>query len=287
MAEKGPRRRGGAQRRVAIALGGGGARGIAHIAMLEALDELGVVPVAIAGTSMGALFGALYAAGHSAREIREIAAEALADQRGVMDRLRQARAGRLVDLVSGLGNPFALDAEAFCASFLPPRVPATFEECPVPLSVVATDFFGRRETVFQSGPLRRAVAASIAIPGLVRPVEIDGRLYIDGAAVNPLPLDHLRAASDVVVAVDVTGGPVKPPAGRLPASIDVMFGALQILQEAIIAEKIARHAPDIMVRPNVNLVGTLDFFRASLVFRLAGPAKEELKRKLAAALEQG
>jgi NTE family protein len=278
-------------RSVALALGGGGARGLAHIPMLEVFDELGIAPVAIAGTSMGAIFGAAYASGLSGREIRETTVETLNDRRAVMGKLLEARAGRLGDLFSGWGNPMLIDAEAFCELFLPERVVATFADCPIPLTIVATDYYARKEAVFTSGPLRRAVAASMAIPGLTRPVEIDGHVLIDGAAVNPLPLDHLHGNADTVVAVDVTGGPARPRGsevtGRLPGPWDVMFGALQILQSSIVEEKVARHAPEILVRPNVDLFKALDFFRASVIFRLATPAKDELKRKLSAALDQG
>ncbi len=279
------------RRSVALALGGGGARGLAHIPMLEAFDELGVSPVAIAGTSMGAIFGAAYASGISGRDIRETTVETLSDRRAVMGKLLEARAGRLADLFSGWGNPMLIDAEAFCDLFLPDRVVETFADCTIPITVVATDYYSRKEAVFSSGPLRRAVAASMAIPGLTRPVEIGGRVFIDGAAVNPLPLDHLRANADMVVAVDVTGGPARPrgreDTGRLPGPWDVMFGALQILQSSIVEEKVARHAPEILVRPNVDLFKALDFFQASVIFRLAAPAKDELKRKLSAALERG
>ena len=280
----------GAARSVALALGGGGARGLAHIPILEAFDELGVSPAAIAGTSMGAIFGAAYASGISGREIRETTVETLSDRRTVMGKLLEARAGRLADLFSGWGNPMLIDAEAFCELFLPERVAATFADCSIPITVVATDYYARKEAVFMSGPLRKALAASMAIPGLTRPVEIDGRLLIDGAAVNPLPLDHLRTNANIVVAVDVTGGPARPQgretAGRPPGPWDVMFGALQILQSSIVEEKVARHAPEILVRPNVDLFKALDFFRASVIFRLAAPAKDELKRRLSSALEQ-
>jgi NTE family protein len=276
---------------LSLALGGGGARGLAHIPMLEALDELGLRPVAIAGTSMGAVFGAAYAAGLTGRESREATTETLRDRRGVIGKLREARTGRLADLLTGLGNPWAIDAELFCDLFLPERLPRSFEDCAIPLTVVATDYYARREVAFSSGPLRKAVAASIAIPGLIRPVEIDGRLLIDGAAVNPLPVDHLAGKAAIMVAVDVTGGPAKPPGGTpsevaVPGTWDVMFGALQILQSSIVEEKVARHAPDILVRPQVDLFKALDFFQASVIFRLAQPSKDDLKRKLAQLMER-
>jgi NTE family protein len=278
------RRRPSGGPRIGLALGGGGARGLAHIPMLEVFDELGVKPAAIAGTSMGAIVGAAYASGLTGHDIRETMIALLADRRSLMGKLMEARAGRLVDLFSGFGNPVLVDAEALCELFLPETVPETFAECPIPLTVIATDFFAREEESFTQGPLRPAVAASMAIPGLVRPVVIDGRTFVDGGAVNPLPVDRLPPC-DLVVAIDVTGGPAKRGRAVLPGPWDAMFGTLQILQGRIVEDKLARHVPDILVRPKVDLFRALDFFQASVIFRLAEPAKSELKRRLAARLE--
>lgn len=274
---------------IALALGGGGARGLAHIPMLEVFDELGVRPVALAGTSMGALVAASYASGLSGKAIHELVTATLADRRGLFGRLMEARAGRLTDLFAGLGNPVLIDAEAFCALFLPSELARTFDDCAIPLTVSATDFYGRREVVFSQGPLLPALAASMAIPGLVRPMLQGETVLVDGGAINPLPLDHLAGKADAVVAIDVTGGPSRPPAtGRdgPPGPWDTMFGTLQILQGAIVAEKLIRFPPDILIRPNVDLFRALDFQQASVIFRLAQPARDELKRALAALLER-
>src|ERR1700681_4060381 len=105
---------------VAIALGGGGARGIAHVLALEALDEMGVRPAAIAGTSMGAVIGATYAAGLEARAIRAHVLRVLRNRSDVMSKLLRARVGRFADLVlRGRGNPVLLDAEIFLDLFWP------------------------------------------------------------------------------------------------------------------------------------------------------------------------
>ena len=274
---------------IALALGGGGARGLAHIPMLEIFDELGVRPVALAGTSMGAIFAAAYASGFSGKEIREIVTAILADRRGLLARLMEARTGRLSDLFSGFGNPMLIDAEAFCALFLPEALAQTFESCLIPLTISATDFYARREVVFREGPLRPAVAASMAIPGLIRPVMQGETVLVDGGAVNPLPLDHLAGTAAAVVAIDVTGGPsraIREGRTKPPGSWDVMFGTLQILQSAIVTEKLIRFPPDILIRPNVDLFRALDFQQASVIFRLAAPARDELKRALAALLER-
>ncbi len=230
---------------VAIALGSGGARGFAHIAVLEALDELGVAPSAIAGTSIGAMIGAAYAAGMSGRDIRAYALGAVRSRSEMMGKLLRARVGRFSDLVlRGRGNPVLLDGEVCLDLFWPEAVPDFFEGLAKPLLVVATDFYDRRELVMSSGPLGPAVAGSMAIPGLIQPVAYHGRYLIDGGAVNPLPYDLLFDHADVVVAVDVTFGGRRREARR-PAPFQSMFGAAQIMQGSITAQKLKMRSPDI------------------------------------------
>ena len=168
---------------VALALGGGGARGLAHIVVAEALDEMGVKPVAIAGTSIGALIGAGYAAGMSGREMRRHAIHIAHNRTDVMRRMMRARAGKLRDLFGGgLGDATRLDAERVCEQFLPESLPEDFSGLSIPLTVIASDLYLRREVVFTQGPLRRALAASISLPTIMRPVEIDGQVLVDGGA---------------------------------------------------------------------------------------------------------
>jgi len=270
---------------IAIALGSGGARGFAHIAVLEALDEFGVTPSAIAGTSIGAMIGAAYSAGMSGREIRAYALGAVRSRSEMMGKLLRARVGRFSDLVlRGRGNPVLLDGEVCLDLFWPDAVPDFFEELAKPLLVVATDFYDRRELVMSSGALGPAVAGSMAIPGLIQPVAYNGRYLIDGGAVNPLPYDLLFDRADVVVAVDVTFGGRRREARR-PAPFQSMFGAAQIMQGAITAEKLKMRSPDILVRPGVEQFGVLDFLRASQILRAADSAKDELKRLLSARFE--
>jgi NTE family protein len=268
----------------ALALGGGGARGIAHIAILEAFDELGVKPVAISGTSIGAIIGAAYAAGIEAKQLRAHTLVVMRNRSEVMAKLLKSRVGRFTDIVlRGIANPMMLDAEIFLELFWPDAMPERFEDLTIPLQVVTTDFRDRCEAVFSSGSLAPAVAGSMAIPGLIRPVESGGRVLIDGGAVNPLPYDLLFEAADVVIAVDVTFGGSRER--KNPTPFDSMFGAAQIMQGAITAQKLKLRAPDILVRPMVEQFRVLDFFRAAQILRAAEPAKEDMKRKLAAELE--
>lgn len=268
----------------AVALGGGGARGIAHIAMLEAFDELGVRPLAVAGTSIGAMVGAAYASGIEGRFLRAHTLGVMRNRSEVMAKLLKARVGKFTDLVSrGLANPMMLDAEIFLELFWPDGVAQRFEDLAIPLHVVTTDFRNRCEAIFSSGPLGPAVAGSMAIPGLIKPVETEGRLLIDGGAVNPLPYDLLFEAADVVIAVDVTFGGSRERRDLTP--FEAMFGAAQIMQGAITAQKLKLRAPDILVRPTVEQFRVLDFFRAAQIFRAAEPDKEDIKRRIAGHLE--
>jgi NTE family protein len=269
--------------RIALALGGGGARGLAHIVILEALDELGLRPSAIAGTSIGAIVGAAYAAGVSGKDLRAYALSRLRNRAQVMSRVLQARVGKLTDLFSGLGNPVLVDGEKLLDLFWPEAVPDSIEDLAIPFQAVATDYFGRCEHRFGAGPLVTAVAASMAIPGLVRPVLAAGRTFIDGGAVNPLPFEGMGGAGVLVIAVDVTGGPANE-AKAAPEAFEAMLGASQIMQGAIVAEKLKARAPDILVRPAVDGFRGLDFFRAKAILQAAEPAKEQFKRDLDAAL---
>jgi len=264
----------------ALALGGGGARGLGHIAVIEALDEMGVKPAAIAGASIGSLVGAVYAAGIPAKEMRRHVV-ALAHKRGaIFRRLMAARAGSIAGLVSeGFAGASMVDAEKFCAQFLPDGVPETFEELRVPLIVATSDLYRRREVPIASGPLKPALAASIALPGLMRPVVIGERVLIDGGATNPLPFDHLRGRADVVVAVDISGEPAEERRD-LPNPWEALAITVLVMANAIIVEKLRHSAPDLMLRPNVGIFRTLDFPQASAILRAAEPVKQEVKEKL-------
>src|SRR5580704_1043875 len=151
-----------------------------------------------------ALVGAAYAAGMRGKDIRRHVI-ALAHNRGeITRRLIAARAGTLADLFTGaFGQATQLDAEKFCAQFLPEAVPQDFAALQIPLTVIATDLHKRQEAAFTSGPLRPALASSIAIPGLFRPVAIGSSILVDGGATNPLPFDQVRERADVTIAIDV------------------------------------------------------------------------------------
>jgi NTE family protein len=270
---------------VALALGGGGARGLAHIAVLETLDEMGIRPVAIAGTSIGALIGAPYAAGMSGKEIRAHVTALARDRSGLFGKLLAARAGGSIGslIASGFRGASLIDAEKFCAQFLPDRVPDDFGALQIPLTVIASDLYSRHEAAISFGALRTAVAASMAIPAVSRPVMVEGRVMVDGGATNPLPFDRVRALADIVIAVDVAGPPAED-CTAMPDSFECYLATVLVMAQTIIDEKIKHGAPDIVLRPNVGIFRALDFLRASAILRAAEPVKAELREKLDALL---
>ena len=269
---------------VALALGGGGARGLAHIAVIEALDEMGVKPVAIAGTSIGALIGAAYAAGMRGKDIRHYVIALAHSPSEIRRRLLKARAGTLAHFFSGaFSQATQMDAEKFCAQFLPERVPADFSALEIPLTVMATDLHRRLEMPLSRGPLHPAVAASMAIPGLFRPVVVDGRVLIDGGTTNPLPFDKLAGRADIVVAVDLFG----LPGGErtdMPSTWECVYTTILVMGSAIVSAKLAHATPDLLIRPNVGIFRTLDFYQASAILRSADTTKALVKDRLGALL---
>jgi NTE family protein len=267
-----------------IAFGGGGARGLAHIHAIEALDELGVRPVAIAGSSIGAIMGAGMAAGMAGREIHDYARSILSRRAEVATRMWRARPGTFAEALEGGIRVSQFNVERILKAFLPEQVPETFAELQIPLKVTATDFFGHELAVFSEGDLLSALAASAAIPAVFRPVVRGGRLLIDGGIYNPVPFDLIKSDADIVIAVDVVGAPTNTERKR-PSSVDLMFGATQLMMQSIIANKLRQCRPDILVRPPVSRFRVLDFMKVDAVMAETASIKDELKRAVEAALD--
>lgn len=180
-------------RRVALALGAGGARGYAHVGAVQVIRERGHEIVTIAGTSMGALVGGVTAAGRL-DEYTEWATG-----------LTQYDVWRLLDM--NLGGGGAIRAERVIGKVADILGGALIEDCAIPFTAVATDLNNRREVWFQRGPVATAIRASVAIPSVVTPVVVGGRLLVDGGLMNPVPIEPTTAVtSDLTVAVSLQGG---------------------------------------------------------------------------------
>jgi NTE family protein len=264
--------------RIGVALGGGSARGLTHIPYIEAMDELGLKPSVIAGTSIGALLGAGWASGMSGAELRDHSFKVLGTMRTIAGRIW----GRQFRNLGGLfhnGLSMQLDAAQVVENFLPDDFVQTFEELKVPLYVVATDFQSWHQVVFNAGPLRPAIAGSIAIPTLFKPVHFANHLLVDGGVVNPLPLDQ-AADCDILVGIDVNGD----PSGRLNKldykPLDVWFGAAQIMMHSLIAHMMAAYPPDVYARPHVDAFGAMEYWRVREIVEAATKEKDNFKRQL-------
>jgi NTE family protein len=269
---------------IALALGGGSARGLAHIVVLEALDELGLEPVAIAGTSMGSICGALYAAGLSAAEMRADFESQLASRARFARRFAGKLPRALASLWS-LRSPSVIDNVTLFEMILPDILHCDFAALRLPFVAVAADFYGIEQVLLDRGPLIPALAASCALPAWARPVVIDGRVLIDGGYVNPIPFDVVMDPARITVAVDVTGDPQRRPGGGLPSQLEAMTGAAQLLFHSVTREKLKATAPDILIRPDVGRFGAFDYFKIDEILTAAAACKDELKRQLAQRLE--
>jgi NTE family protein len=270
---------------IAVALGGGSARGLAHIVVLEALDELGVKPVAIVGTSMGALCGAFYAAGVPAAEIRAAFLKDFASRMAFM----RSHAGRLASGLPSLWRlrrPSAIDTVTLFEMLLPDVLRCDFAALKIPFMAVAADLGANEQVVLSHGPLIPAIAASCALPAWARPVVIEGRVLIDGGYVNPVPFDVVIDKADITIAVDVTGDPQRTTVAGVPRASAVRWGAMQMLFHAVIREKLRARPPAILIRPDVGGFGSTAFFKIGDILAAAEPSRAEVKRKLAQCLER-
>ncbi|MEZ5810008.1 MAG: patatin-like phospholipase family protein [Rhizobiaceae bacterium] len=268
----------------AVAFGGGGARGLAHIHVIEVLDELGIRPVAISGSSIGAIMGAGMASGMSGAEIHDHARSLLGDGSSLASRMWRLRPTNLRQAVGGL-RMTQFNIERILRAMLPPQIPEDFAELKIPLKVTATDFFGHSLVVNEEGDLYTALAASAAIPALFKPIRRDGRLLIDGGIYDPVPYDLLMHLADIVIAIDVVGGP-HGRSSRNPNSIDLMLGASQLMMQSIIANKLTRQRPAIFLRPPVSGFRVLDFLKIEAVMRESEPIRDELKQAIDAAVKK-
>jgi NTE family protein len=267
---------------VGVALGGGGAKGLAHVPLLGVFDDLGIEVAAVSGASIGAVIGVLYAAGIPANEISE-GIEELAPEQSEwrLGRvLPKSVVGGWLDLVGlDLGSKGLVSTEKSLDALAAAVEVTDLEELEIPMKVVAADFWDRDEVVFDSGPLLPAVHASMALPGLMEPVEFAGRVLVDGGTVNPLPYDLLLDDCDVVVAIDVMGRRV-PNEDRLPSLPDAVFNAYQIMQRSILREKMRHRPPTIYIAPDIVDVRVLEFFKAEEIFAQATQARGELETAL-------
>ena len=273
------------QPRIGLALGGGGAKGLAHIPILEALDELGIRPHVIAGSSIGAIIGALYAAGLSGRNIRAQVEQFFVDEKTASDNIfALPKSVRWLDFIDpALAGGGILDSDDFI-EFLGEVLPTKrFRKLQIPLKVVTAELLTGREVVIDSGDLLPALQASMAVPGVFPPVELDGRKLVDGGVANPLPYDLVRSGSDIVIAIDVSGER-EIENGETLSSLGVLLQSFHSMSNNILAEKLKQQRPEVYIRPNIRNVRVLEFYKAKQVFEQTQPARREFVRDIKKAI---
>ena len=187
----------GRGRTVALVLGSGGARGYAHIGVIEVLLERGYRIIAIAGCSMGALIGGIHAAGR------------LQDYKDWVTGLGQFDVLKLLDI--SLSSPGAIRGEKIFSIVNDLLGDVRIEDLPLSYTAVATDLLAHKEVWFQEGPLHQAIRASVAIPSLLTPVLLGGRVLVDGGVLNPLPIiPTIASHADLIIAVNLSGEDAQP-----------------------------------------------------------------------------
>ncbi|MCE3003441.1 MAG: patatin-like phospholipase family protein [Xanthomonadaceae bacterium] len=312
-----PAPRGAAGPTVALVLGSGGARGLAHIGVIEVLRERGYRVVAIAGSSMGALVGGIHAAGR------------LDDYKAWACALQKLDVLRLVDWT--LSPSGFIRGERVIAALRGLVGEAMIEDLPVAYTAVATDIDLEREVWLSRGPLFDAIRASIAIPSLFTPVRRDGHTLVDGGLLNPLPVSAvLHAITDLTIAVDVNAPDERlrrralepaPPVAPAPAAAepapgdlrarmaqfieglfdrgaaqpepvepswrDLLSRSLETMQGAITRMKLATHTPEIVIRIPRNAAAFYEFYRAAEMIELGRARATRALDKFEARLARG
>ena len=274
--------------KVGVALGGGGVRGLAHILALEVIDELGIRPVAVSGTSMGSIIGALYASGLSGKEIRELLAAHTVSHEDNLSSIYHKKENLikwLKVLKPSLAGSGLLKVDGFMRYLMEALRVETFEELETPLQVVATDYHRGEAVVFSQGPLLPAIHASISIPGVFVPVEHEGRILVDGGLTNQVPYDVLQDTCDVTVAIDVGPTRDKKESG-LPGMKDATLGMFDILVDQVVSTQLRESPPTLYIRPTLTGIKVLDFDKIESVYEQAAPAMNELRTSLKELLEK-
>ena len=288
------------QPKIGLVLSGGAARGLAHVGVLKALEEQGIRVDAIAGTSMGAVIGGLYASGYKIDELEKLALgidwqEALSDdppredipfRRKQDDRdflVRQKLSFRddgSLGLPLGViqGQNLSLLLESLLAHSSDIR---DFDKLPIPFRAVATDIVNGDKVVFRKGHLPQVIRASMSIPAVFAPVEINGQLLVDGGMVDNIPVDVAREMGvDRVIVVDI-GTPLRPRK-QLTTVFDILNQSTTLMTRSNSAVQLASLTPDdILIQPALSSIGATDFGRSQDIISAGYRATQALAPRLA------
>ncbi len=262
---------------IALVLGGGGARGGAHLGVIRQLEQQGIPIDLIVGTSIGAFIGGLYATGHSPDEIQQIL-DHLEWSTGFRDKVHRdempvrrkqqqdeypIRLGLGLDS-SGIKIPKGVllgqaMAELILEAYGPVLNHSHFDQLPIPFRAVATDLTNRDTVVMSQGSLLQAVQASMSIPGVVRPMELNGRVLVDGGVANNLPVSIAKnLGADRIIAVAIDAPLLN--SDQLDSAFAVTDQLTNFLVRQVVDQQIAMLGPqDVLLSPEVAHIGTLDF----------------------------
>jgi NTE family protein len=254
---------------VGLALGGGGARGIAIIPYLKVLDELGIKPVIISGTSIGAIIGAFYAAGFKGAQIEKIFLD-----------LNLKELIKLVDL-SWWSKSGLVKGEKVAKKWGELLGVVNFEELKIKFKVVAVDYYSQKEVILNKGHIVSAVHASAAIPGFFNPVYIGHMVLMDGGVTNPVPFDIIRNDCDYLIAIDILkDDSFKINISKKPAAIDLLQSTFRLSQISIIENKLRYVKPDLYVNPKLGNIGLFDFHKSKEILKKSGPDLAHFRQQL-------
>ncbi|MBH3310708.1 patatin-like phospholipase family protein [Pseudomonas mosselii] len=290
-----------ARPKIGLVLSGGAARGLAHIGVLKALEEQGVRIDAIAGTSMGAVVGGLYASGYSIAELENLATtldwqQALSDappRKDVPFRRKQDDRDFLVKQKlsfrddGSLGLPLGVIQGQNLALLLESKLAHTadirdFDKLPIPFRAVATDITSGEKVIFRRGHLPQVIRASMSIPAVFAPVELDGRLLVDGGMTDNIPVDVVREMGvELAIVVDI-GTPLRNRK-QLATVVDVLNQSITLMTRRNSEEQLASlRREDILVQPPLSAFGVTDFGRARDMIDAGYRATRALDPRLAA-----
>lgn len=225
--------------KIALVLGGGAARGFAHIGVIKVLEAQGIIPDMVIGTSAGSVVGVLYAGGYSGFDLQKIAFEM--EQSSVSDYSMPNRGFIKGELL-----------QSFINKSLQNR---PLEKLNKPFAAVATDLHSGEMIVFRRGNTGMAVRASSSVPGIFQPVSINGHEYVDGGLVSPIPIRVARSmGANIVIAVDISKRPLSVD---VEGTIDVLLQTFSIMGQSI--GNFERAEADVVIRPEADMIGASDF----------------------------
>jgi NTE family protein len=284
--------------RIGLALSGGGARGAAHIGVLKVLEELRVPVHCVAGTSLGAIAGGAYAAGTPPRKLDEIVRrtdwdDVFSDRPPREDISIRRKADDYKTLFApeygfrdwGLILPKGIVAGVAIETFLrkltaPAAGIGDFQKLPIPFGAVAADIETGQEVVLLQGNLARAMRASMAVPGAIAPVEIDGRLLVDGGIANNLPIDVVRKlCADVVIAVNISTPPLKRD--EITSVLSVTAQLLNLLGKQTVDRQLASlGSRDVLIAPELGDISSGNFERTPEAIDIGEAAARAMSESL-------